>query len=96
VNDGSYMMLPNKYGTMIRVPREHRKSISFKKKETKMMQEYVNVGIGNYVVFSTEQLNPPKQDEESPQLMVLVLSLEQELVLFSKVLNLVSTHMLSD
>jgi ribonuclease HI len=29
------------------------------------MQNYVDVGIGNYVVFSTEQINPLKQDEES-------------------------------
>jgi hypothetical protein len=32
MNDGSCMMLPNKDGTMIKVPREHRKPISFKKK----------------------------------------------------------------
>jgi hypothetical protein len=30
-----------------------------------MMQNYVDVGIGNYVVFNIEQLIPPKQDEES-------------------------------
>jgi hypothetical protein len=35
MNDGSCMMLPNKDGTMIRVPRKHRKTILFKKKETK-------------------------------------------------------------
>jgi ribonuclease HI len=65
MNDGSCMMLPNKDGTMIRVPQEHRKPISFKKKETEMMQNYVDVGIGNYVVFNTEQLNSPKKNEEN-------------------------------
>jgi hypothetical protein len=30
-----------------------------------MLQNYVDVGIGNYVVFSIEQINPLKQDEES-------------------------------
>jgi hypothetical protein len=54
MNDGSCMMLPNKYGTMIRVPREHRNPISFKKKENEVMKNYVDAGIGNYVVFSTE------------------------------------------
>ena len=33
MNDGSCMMLPNKDGTMIKVPRERRNTISFKKKE---------------------------------------------------------------
>jgi hypothetical protein len=65
MNYGSCMILPNKYGTMIRVPRERRKLESFKKKETEMMQNYVDVEIGNYVVFKTEQLNSPKQNEES-------------------------------
>jgi len=63
MNDGSCIMLPNKDGTMIRVPQEHRKSMSFKKKETKMIQNYVDAGIGNWDVFSTEQLNLPKKDE---------------------------------
>ena len=49
MNYGSFMMLPNKYGTMIRVPQEHIKPISFKKKENEVMQNYVDVGIGNYV-----------------------------------------------
>jgi hypothetical protein len=37
MNDGSCMMLPNKDGTMIKVPREQRNPTSFKKKETEMM-----------------------------------------------------------
>jgi len=32
MNDVSCMMLPNKYGTMVRVPREARKPVSFKKR----------------------------------------------------------------
>jgi hypothetical protein len=65
MNDESYMMLPNKYGTMIRVPPENRNLVSFKKKENEVMQHYVGVGIGNYVVFSTEQISLPKHDEEN-------------------------------
>jgi hypothetical protein len=43
MNDGSCMMLPNKYGTMLRVPREPRKPFSFKKKDNELMQGYVDV-----------------------------------------------------
>jgi hypothetical protein len=45
MNDGSCMMFPNKYGTMVRVPRENRNPISFKKKENEVMQNYIDVGI---------------------------------------------------
>jgi hypothetical protein len=33
MNDGSCMMFPHKDGTMVRVPREVRKHVSFRKKE---------------------------------------------------------------
>jgi len=102
MNDGSCMMLPNKYGTMIRVPQEHRKPVSFKKKEIEMMQNYVDVGIGNYVIFNIEKLNLLKQNEKNISkvsgkchLVVPALSLELEMVLISKVLNLAFTHLQS-
>jgi hypothetical protein len=57
------MMIPNKYGTMIRVSREHIYPISFKNKETEMMQNFVDAGIEKYVFFSTEQINLLNQDE---------------------------------
>jgi hypothetical protein len=41
MTDRSCMMFPNKYGTMIRVPREHRKPTSFEKKN-EAMKNYVN------------------------------------------------------
>jgi hypothetical protein len=62
MNDGSCMMFPNKYGTMIRVPREPRKPFSFKKKDNELMQDYIDVGIGNYVVLDQEQTNISKQE----------------------------------
>jgi hypothetical protein len=64
MNDGSCMMLPNKDGTMVRVPREPRKPFSFKKKDNELMQGYVDVGIGNYVMLDSEQPDIPKQKEE--------------------------------
>jgi ribonuclease HI len=65
MNDGSCMMLPQKNGTMVRVPREVKKSVSFKKKENELMRNYLDVGMGNYVVFDSEQLNIPKQEKEN-------------------------------
>jgi hypothetical protein len=65
MNDGSCMMLPHKNGTMVRVPREVRKSVSFRKKENELMRNYLDVGMGNYVVFYSEQLNIPKQEKEN-------------------------------
>jgi len=64
MNDGSFMMLPSKNETMIRVPQKHIKSISFKKKENEVIQNYVDAGIENYVVFIIEQISLPKHDEE--------------------------------
>ena len=57
-------MLPNKDGTMLKVPREPRKPFSFKKKDNELMQGYVDVSIGNYVVLDPEQPNIRKQKEE--------------------------------
>jgi hypothetical protein len=54
MNDRSCMMSPNKYGTMLRVPWEPRKPLSFKKKDNELMQGYVDAIIGNYVVLDQE------------------------------------------
>jgi len=51
-------VLPNKDGTMVRVPQDNRKPISFKKKVNEVMHNYIDAGIGNYVVLSTEIINP--------------------------------------
>jgi hypothetical protein len=61
MNDGSCMMLPNKDGTMARVPREARNHVSFRKKENELMENYIDAGIRNYVVLSPEQSQPSKE-----------------------------------
>jgi hypothetical protein len=45
-------------------PRETRKLKSFRKKENEVLENYIDVRIGNYVVLSPEQVNPLKQEEE--------------------------------
>jgi hypothetical protein len=65
VNDGICMMLPNKDGTMIRVPQKTRNPISFKKKANEVMKNYIDVGIINYVVLSPKKINPLKKEEEN-------------------------------
>jgi hypothetical protein len=52
MNDGSCMMLTNKYRPMIRVPKEPRKLFSLKKKDNELLQYYIDVGIVNYVVLN--------------------------------------------
>jgi len=102
MNYGSWMMLPNKDGTMIKVPREHRNPSSFKKKETEMMQSYIDAGIANYVfsiqnkwILSSKMKKILFKVFGKCHLMVLALSLESELVLFLKVLNHAFIHMKS-
>jgi ribonuclease HI len=65
MNDGSCMMLPNKDGTMLKVPRENRNPFSFKKKENELMEDYVDAGIRNYVVLDSEQSEDFKREENS-------------------------------
>jgi len=55
MNDGSCMMFPNKDGTMLKVPCEPRKPFSLKKKDNKMMQDYIDAGIGNYAKLYLEK-----------------------------------------
>jgi hypothetical protein len=40
-----------KEGAMIKVPREPRKPFSFKNKDNELMEDYIDVGIGNYVIL---------------------------------------------
>jgi hypothetical protein len=56
MNDGSCMMLPEKEGAMIKVPREPRRPFSFKKKDNELMEDYIDVGIKNYVILDMEQI----------------------------------------
>jgi len=58
------MMLPNKYGTMVRAPREIRKPFYFKRKGNELMGNYIDVGMGNYVVFDSEQIRTQEQTKE--------------------------------
>jgi hypothetical protein len=54
MNDGSCMILPCKEGVMIKVPHEPRKPFSFKNKDNELMENYIDVGIGNYVILYME------------------------------------------
>ena len=65
MNHGSFMTLPNKDGTMLKFPREPRKPFSFKKKDNEMMQDYIDVGIGNYAILDLEQSENLKQEGDS-------------------------------
>jgi hypothetical protein len=59
------MILPNKDGTMMRVPRELRKYFSFKKKYNELMQGYVNADMGNYIMLDQEQDDVSENQEEN-------------------------------
>jgi len=62
MNDGSCMMLSNKYEAMIRVPQEPRKPFYFKKNDNELMQDYIDASIGNYIVLDPEQTYISKQE----------------------------------
>jgi hypothetical protein len=56
-----------------------------------MMHKYIDVGIGNYVVFNTQQMNSPRKMKITPfkgfikcHLMVPILNLALESTLFLK------------
>jgi hypothetical protein len=55
MNDGSYIMLLDKDGEMIKVPREPRIPLSFKNKDNELMEDYIHVGIGNYAHETMEE-----------------------------------------
>jgi hypothetical protein len=56
MNYGSCMMFPDKYRAMIKVPCEPRRPFSFKKKDNELMEDYIDVGIGNYAILDMEQI----------------------------------------
>jgi hypothetical protein len=56
LNDGSYMMFPDKDRTMMKVPREPKRSFSFKKKDNELFEDYIDVGIANYAILDMEQI----------------------------------------
>jgi hypothetical protein len=56
MNNGICMIFSGKEGEMIKVPREPMKSFSFQKKESKLMEYYIDVGIGNYAILDMEHI----------------------------------------
>jgi hypothetical protein len=63
------MMLLDKEGVMIKVPREPRKPFSFKKKDNELMEDYIDDGIGNYVILYMEhnEILEKVQDTENQE-----------------------------
>ena len=61
MNDGSCIMLSDKDRAMIKVPHEPRRPFSFKKKDNKLMEYYIDVGIGNYAIVDMEQIDNIKK-----------------------------------
>jgi hypothetical protein len=56
MNDGSCMMFPGKEGAMIKIPREPRRPFSFKKKDSELMEYYIDAGIENYAIRDMEHI----------------------------------------
>jgi hypothetical protein len=56
MNNVSFMMFPGKEGEMIKVPCEPMKPFSFKKKDSEFMEDYIDVGIGNYDILDMENI----------------------------------------
>ena len=56
MNDRSCMMLPGKEGAMIKLPREPIKPFSFKKKDNELMEDYIDVLIGDYAILDMEHI----------------------------------------
>ena len=54
MDDISCIMLSGKEGEMIKVPHEPRKPFSFKKKDNELMEDYIDVRIGNYAILDME------------------------------------------
>jgi ribonuclease HI len=48
---------------MIKVPREPRRPFSFKKKDNELMEDYIDVGIGNYAILDMEQIDDIKNED---------------------------------
>jgi hypothetical protein len=54
MNEDSCMMLLRKEGAMIKVPREPRKNFSFKKKDSELMEDYIDAQLKNYAILGME------------------------------------------
>jgi hypothetical protein len=63
MNDVSCMIFPNKYGVMIKVHRKPTRSFSFKKKDNELMEDYIDVGIGNYVILDIDKTKDIKRED---------------------------------
>jgi len=63
MNNGFCMMLPNKHGSMIKVPHEPRRPFSCNKKDNKLMKDYIDVGIRKYDILDMEQSEDIKDEE---------------------------------
>jgi hypothetical protein len=48
---------------MNKVPREPMRLFSFKKKDNELMEDYIDVGIGNYAILDMEQIEDIKDGE---------------------------------
>jgi hypothetical protein len=67
MNDGSCMMLSNKYGGLTKVPHENINPLLFKKKEIEVVVDYINVGHGNYTILCEDDINIEDNDQASFQ-----------------------------
>jgi hypothetical protein len=65
MSDGSCMMFPGKEGAMIKVPCEHRKPFSFKKKDNELIEYYIDVGIRNYAILDMEHSDSLHQVQDT-------------------------------
>ena len=51
MNDGSFIMIPNKNGNFTRIPRELKTTVCFEKKENLGIDHFLDLGIGNYAIL---------------------------------------------
>lgn len=62
MNDGSYMMIPSKYISLTRISCETNKYVCFKRKEESGMDNFLGIGLGNYVfledIVNKRPVNP--------------------------------------
>jgi len=63
MNDGISMILHDKDGEMINIPREPRRHFSFKKKDNELMEDYIDVGIGNYAILNMDYIDYIKNED---------------------------------
>jgi ribonuclease HI len=64
MNDGSCMMLPDKGGAVIKVPREPRRPFSFKKKDNELMEYYIDTRIEKYAILDMEQIEDLEKTQD--------------------------------